>query len=112
MLSPTQMLYRSAISMRVVLALLTSFWAIAPSASAAYPDKPIRMIVPFAAGGPTDAVARVIAQQLAENMGQPVLVDNRGGAGGVIATEAAASAAPDGYACIKAKNASLDAARF
>lgn len=71
--------------------------AAAPAAQAAYPDKPIRLIVPFTAGGPTDAMARMVGEQLASALGQPVIVDNRGGAGGTIATEAAASAAPDGY---------------
>jgi tripartite-type tricarboxylate transporter receptor subunit TctC len=71
--------------------------AAAPAAQAAYPDKPIKLIVPFTAGGPTDAMARMVGEHLASALGQPVIVDNRGGAGGTIATEAAASAAPDGY---------------
>ena len=63
----------------------------------AYPVKPIRIIVPFAAGGPTDTHSRWAAQHLNAAFGQPVIVDNRGGAGGVIGTEAVAKAAPDGY---------------
>lgn len=63
----------------------------------AYPTKPIRMIVPFPAGGPTDIMARTVAQKLADAWGQQVVVDNRGGANGVIAQEIAARAAPDGY---------------
>ncbi|MDF3882316.1 Bug family tripartite tricarboxylate transporter substrate binding protein [Cupriavidus basilensis] len=62
-----------------------------------YPDKPVKLVVPFPAGGPTDALARLIGQHLSQQLGQPFVVDNRGGAGGTIATEAAASAAPDGY---------------
>jgi tripartite-type tricarboxylate transporter receptor subunit TctC len=62
-----------------------------------YPAKPIRMVVGFPAGGPTDIVSRTIAPRLSEPLGQQVLVDNRGGAGGVIATEQVAKAAPDGY---------------
>ena len=62
-----------------------------------YPSKPVRLIVPFAAGGNTDIVARTIAQKLAEGQGQQVVVDNRGGAGGVIGTELAARAPSDGY---------------
>jgi tripartite-type tricarboxylate transporter receptor subunit TctC len=62
-----------------------------------YPAKPVRMIVAFPAGGGSDIVARALAQQLNEMLGQPVLVDNRGGAGGVIGTELGARAAPDGY---------------
>ena len=66
-------------------------------AHAAYPDKPIRLIVPWAAGGSTDAIARAVAQRLSETMGQPVIVDNKAGASGQIGTDAAAKAAPDGY---------------
>ena len=66
-------------------------------ARAAYPDKPIRLIVPWAPGGSTDAIARAMAQRMGETLGQTVLVDNRPGAAGQIGTDAAAKAAPDGY---------------
>lgn len=64
---------------------------------AAYPDKPIKLIVPWAPGGSTDAIARAIAQRMGETLGQSILVDNRAGAGGQIGTDAAAKSAPDGY---------------
>jgi tripartite-type tricarboxylate transporter receptor subunit TctC len=62
-----------------------------------YPLKPVRLIVPAAAGGPTDLVARTIAPKLAESLGQPIVIDNRGGAGGVIGTDVVAKASPAGY---------------
>jgi tripartite-type tricarboxylate transporter receptor subunit TctC len=62
-----------------------------------YPSKPIHLIVPFAAGGGNDNVARLVGKRLADSLGQPVLIDNRPGAGGVVGAELAAKAAPDGY---------------
>ena len=62
-----------------------------------YPNRPIRLIIGFPAGGSTDIVGRVVAQKLGERLGQAVVVENKGGAGGTIGTDAAAKAAPDGY---------------
>jgi len=62
-----------------------------------YPNRPVRLIIPFPPGGSNDVVGRLVANQLSERLGQQVYVDNRGGAGGVIGTEAAATAAADGY---------------
>ncbi len=67
------------------------------AAQAAFPDKPIRLIVPFPAGGAADVMARGMAQRLGAELGQQVIIDNRGGAGGTTAAEAAAKAAPDGH---------------
>ena len=66
-------------------------------AADAYPAKPIKYIVPFAPGGVSDAIARLLGQQLAERLGQPVLVDNRPGVSGIVGTQATARSAPDGY---------------
>ncbi|MCD2514317.1 Bug family tripartite tricarboxylate transporter substrate binding protein [Comamonas endophytica] len=81
------------------LALATAAMAAAHAGEGpgGYPNKPLRLIVPFLAGGATDQMARGMAQKLAEALGQPVVVDNRAGAGGGIGAEAVASAAKDGY---------------
>ncbi|NYE25337.1 Bug family tripartite tricarboxylate transporter substrate binding protein [Pigmentiphaga litoralis] len=77
-----------------VISVLT--FAAAP-AHAAYPERAVRLIVPFPAGGAADMMARSLAQKLSEQLGQQVVVDNRGGAGGTTAAEAATAANPDGY---------------
>lgn len=78
---------------------LILFWALMSSAAAAqdYPSRPVTLIVPFAAGGSTDVIARVVAEAMRRPLGQSLVVDNRGGAGGSIGTAAIAKAAPDGY---------------
>ncbi len=68
----------------------------APARAAEFPSGPVRFIVPFNAGGGTDVVARVVAEEMSKNLGQPVLVDNRPGAQGIVGTKAGAMAAPDG----------------
>jgi tripartite-type tricarboxylate transporter receptor subunit TctC len=72
----------------------------APAAAQTYPTRPITMIVPFPAGGPTDAPARVIAERMAKSLGQPIVIENFGGAQGSIGTERAARSTPDGYTII------------
>ena len=83
--------------MRATLCALLVLVASTAAHAQNYPQRPIRMIVPFPAGGPTDIVARTIAQRLTDQFGRTVVVDNRGGANGVIAQELAARSAPDGY---------------
>ncbi|MGA8514443.1 MAG: tripartite tricarboxylate transporter substrate-binding protein [Burkholderiaceae bacterium] len=83
------------LSLAAATAFTLSPWHSALAQS--YPSKPIKMIVPFPAGGTTDIVARLVAQRMSEAMGQPVLVDNKGGAGGAIGADLVAKAAPDGY---------------
>jgi tripartite-type tricarboxylate transporter receptor subunit TctC len=71
-----------------------------PAAAQEYPSKPIKFIVPIAAGGLTDTLSRALGQRLSERVGQPMVVDNRPGAGGIIGMEAAAKSAPDGYTIV------------
>jgi tripartite-type tricarboxylate transporter receptor subunit TctC len=81
---------------RLFAAALTLALAL-PAAVQDYPNRPVRLIIPFPAGGSNDVVGRLVANQLGEKLGHKVYVDNRGGAGGVLGTEAAANAPPDGY---------------
>ncbi len=73
-------------------------WANATCALAqSYPTRALRLVVPFAPGGSTDTLARIVGQRLSESMGQPVIVDNRAAAGGTVGSELVAKAQPDGY---------------
>jgi tripartite-type tricarboxylate transporter receptor subunit TctC len=85
----------------VFLSTVSSAWlSVAQAQTPAWPSKPIKYIVPFAPGGVSDGVARLIAQGLAERLGQPVTVENRAGVSGIVGTQAAARATPDGYTLI------------
>ncbi|MGL4236386.1 tripartite tricarboxylate transporter substrate-binding protein [Tabrizicola sp.] len=86
--------------MNTITRLAVVFAAVVTAASVqaqTYPEREITMIVPFAAGGPTDTVGRLIAEKMAEDLGQPIVVENVGGAGGTVGAAQAAAAAPDGY---------------
>src|SRR5690242_21683873 len=88
---------RHSLTIAAVAALAATIGLSAPSAAQSYPDRPIRFFVPFPAGGSTDAVARAMAPALEKILGQPVVVENRAGAGGMLGVDAVAKAAPDGY---------------
>jgi tripartite-type tricarboxylate transporter receptor subunit TctC len=85
-----QSLLRLIFGLGIVLTPLAAF-------AQSFPSKPIKLIVPFPAGGPNDIIGRAVGQRMSEILKQPVLIDNRGGAGGVVGTDAVAKAAPDGY---------------
>ncbi len=87
------------------IASLAALALAGPLAAQDYPAKPVKIIVPFAAGGPADIYARFLGQRLQEALGQPFIVDDRPGAGSVIGTDAAAKSAPDGYTLLMMSNA-------
>ncbi|MFM9887498.1 MAG: Bug family tripartite tricarboxylate transporter substrate binding protein [Burkholderiales bacterium] len=90
-----------------VLAFTLGIALALPCFAQTFPNKPIRIVVPFAAGGPTDTVSRALAQRLAEPLGQSVIVENRPGAATIIGAEAVAKAAPDGYTLLFTADATL-----
>jgi tripartite-type tricarboxylate transporter receptor subunit TctC len=92
---------------RVVLLALAAWSFVLPASAADYPDHVIRMIVPFAAGGGTDVLARIIAQNLNDKWGQPVVVENQPGASGAIGTRTVMKAPPDGYTLLMASTGAL-----
>ena len=96
---------------RTVMAVIAVLGIIGTSSQQAwaqsYPDRPIRLIVPFAAGGNADINGRVVAEVVPKALGQPVVVDNRAGAGGGVGAEFAARATPDGYTLLVGSNGPL-----
>src|SRR3954464_1811789 len=88
----------------ICIAVAGALVAISTQAAETYPSKPVRMIVPYVAGGNADIQARYIAEKLGEALGKQFVVDNRGGANGVIGCELAARSAPDGYTLLFVAN--------
>lgn len=91
---------RSAARSAVAIGVVASLGLAQSGLAQTFPSKPIRVIVPFAPGGPNDVVGRVVAQKLGERFGQPALVENRGGLGGTLGVEVGLKAAPDGYTLV------------
>ena len=89
------------------LALLSALSAAPAYAQAPYPDRPIHIVVPFPAGGPSDVMARLIGEKMGADFGQGVVIDNRPGANTLVGAELAAKAAPDGYTLFMAIDSTL-----
>ncbi len=89
--------YRFVHAVLAISALLTSGLCGIGAFAQSYPTRPIKLVVPFPAGGPADVLGRVITQKLSESFGRPVIIDNRSGANGIIGTDLVAKAMPDGY---------------
>src|SRR3990167_9330194 len=89
---------------RLAGSLLACLMLALPAAAQTFPTKPVRIVVPFGAGGVADLTARTVAQKLSESLGQPVVIDNKPGAGGVGAGEAVAKADPDGHTLLLMSN--------
>src|SRR5205823_14887848 len=88
-------------------ALILATFAVAPASAQDYPTRPVTIVVPFAAGGGTDIIARMLAQKLEQRLGKSFLIDNKPGAGSTIGAAAAARAAPDGYTLLMAPSPAM-----
>lgn len=85
---------------KLTLACIAGFLAVPLTHAQDYPNRPIMLVVPYAAGGGNDAMARIVADKMSKTLGQQIVIENRGGAGGTIATRAVARSAPDGYTLV------------
>ena len=99
---------RNGLLLSFVLALVAGFAGLfaAPAWAADYPNRPIRIVVPWPPGGPTDAVARILADEMSATLGQPIIIDNKAGATGSIGSDYVAKSTPDGYTIVVANTAS------
>ena len=85
---------------KLTLACIAGLLAVPLAHAQDYPNRPIMLVVPYAAGGGNDAMARIVADKMSKTLGQQIVIENRGGAGGTIATRAVARSAPDGYTLV------------
>ena len=98
------------VTSRVATAATVLLFTVNPTIAQTYPDKPIRMVLPFPPGGGTDSLARVILPKMSQTLGQPIVIDNRPGAGGIVAAEIVAKSAPDGYTLFMGSSTGITAA--
>lgn len=103
---------KRALAAMAAAVLAVAPWASAPVQAQAYPNKAITVVVPYGPGGSTDLLARTLAQRMHESMGQPVIVENRSGGGGMIGSDFVARAAPDGYTIVLGTNATHGIVKF
>ena len=103
---------RGLSQMRLVVLVMLSALGLCPAAAAEYPSRPIRVVVPWPPGGPTDAVAQVLSQEISETLGQPIVIDNKAGATGVLGSDFVAKSLPDGYTIVVAGTASHSLAKI
>jgi tripartite-type tricarboxylate transporter receptor subunit TctC len=103
---------RSRWTRAFAVGLLLAGWASAPAQAQSYPDHVIRLVAPFPAGGLADVLARAVGDEMARSLGQPVIVENRAGAGGNVGAEYVAKSAPDGYTLMMASAGILTANQF
>lgn len=101
-----------AYGIRALLLAATALGSAATAQAQAYPNKPIRLVVPFAPGGATDVLARLLADKMAPRLGQAIVVDNKAGAAGIVGTDAVAKSAPDGYTVLIGLSNSLATNQF
>src|SRR4051794_37411649 len=95
------------LAIRIAFVLLAAFVPVAPAAAQPYPARPIKLVVPFGPGGPTDVSARIVAQVVQSSLGQSVVIENRPGAGGALGSKSVATAEPDGYTLLIGTSATL-----
>src|SRR5258706_4509418 len=103
-MAPIRMCVRAASIAAILLLSLLSLSFALPAIAQTWPDKPVRIIVPFAAGGPADVYARVLGQKLQDALGQAFVVDDRPGGGAIVGTEAAAKSPADRYTLLMMSN--------
>ncbi len=99
--------WRHLIGFTAVFAIISAFGSVTTASAQSYPTRPVTFVVPFAAGGGTDAIARLLALKLGDKLGKPFVIENRAGAGTVIGAQAVANAAPDGYTILMGTSSTL-----